>query len=56
MHQAGNGVYCFVLDGDLNIASENLAKRDAIGLWECETFSLQATIKSKVLFIEVPMN
>jgi hypothetical protein len=56
MHQTGNGVYCFVLDGDLNIASENLAKRDAIGLWECDTFSLQATNKSKVLFIEVPMN
>ena len=56
MYQAGNGVYCFVLDGDLNIASENLAKRDAIGLWECDTFSLQATNKSKVLFIEVPMN
>jgi len=56
MHLAGNGVYCFILDGDLNIASESLSKRDAIGLWECDTFSLQATNKSKVLFIEVPMN
>jgi redox-sensitive bicupin YhaK (pirin superfamily) len=56
MHQAGNGVYCFILDGDLNIASESLSKRDAIGLWECDTFSLQAANKSKVLFIEVPMN
>jgi hypothetical protein len=56
MHQAGNGVYCFILDGDLNIASESLSKRDAIGLWECDTFPLQAAKNSKVLFIEVPMN
>jgi redox-sensitive bicupin YhaK (pirin superfamily) len=56
MHQSGNGVYCFILDGDLNIASESLSKRDAIGLWECDTFSLQAAKNSKVLFIEVPMN
>lgn len=56
IHKTDNGVYCFILDGELNIASENLAKRDAIGLWECDTFSLQAAKNSKVLFIEVPMN
>jgi redox-sensitive bicupin YhaK (pirin superfamily) len=56
IHQAGNSVYCFILDGDLNIASESLSKRDAIGLWECDTFSVQAIKNSKVLFIEVPMN
>jgi hypothetical protein len=56
IHKTGNGVYCFILDGELNIASENLAKRDAIGLWECDTFSFQASKNSKVLFIEVPMN
>lgn len=56
MHQQGNGVYCFILDGELNIASENLAKRDAIGLWECDTVTVESTINSKVLFIEVPMN
>lgn len=56
MHQQGNGAYCFILDGELNIASENLAKRDAIGLWECDTVSVEATKNSKMLFIEVPMN
>ena len=56
MRQQGNGVYCFILDGELNIASENLAKRDAIGLWECDAVTVEATKNSKVLFIEVPMN
>ena len=56
MHQQGNGVYCFILDGELNIASENLTKRDAIGLWECDAVTVEATKNSKVLFIEVPMN
>lgn len=56
MHKDGNGVYCFILDGDLNIASESLSKRDAIGIWDASEISLKAHQKSAVLFIEVPMN
>jgi len=56
INKAGKRVNCFILDGDLNIASESLSKRDAIGLWECDTFSVEAIKNSKVLFIEVPMN
>jgi len=49
-------VYCFVIDGQLEIADENNERRDAIGIWDTAEFSLKANQKSTVLFIEVPMN
>jgi redox-sensitive bicupin YhaK (pirin superfamily) len=52
----GNGVYCFVIDGQLEIADENNERRDAIGIWDTTEFSLKANQKSTVLIIEVPMN
>jgi redox-sensitive bicupin YhaK (pirin superfamily) len=56
IHKEGNGVYCFVIDGQLEIADENNERRDAIGIWDTAEFSLKANQKSTVLFIEVPMN
>ncbi|MFN6092880.1 MAG: pirin family protein [Bacteroidota bacterium] len=56
IHKEGNGVYCFVIDGQLEIADENNERRDAIGIWDTTEFSLKANQKSTVLIIEVPMN
>jgi len=56
INKEGNGVYCFVIDGQLEIADENNERRDAIGIWDTTDFSLKANQKSTVLFIEVPMN
>jgi len=56
IHKEGNGVYCFVIDGQLEIADENNERRDAIGIWDTTDFSLKANQKSTVLIIEVPMN
>ena len=56
IHKEGNGVYCFVIDGQLEIADETNERRDAIGIWDTTDFSLKANQKSTVLFIEVPMN
>lgn len=56
IHKEGNGVYCFVIEGQLEIADENTERRDAIGIWDTAEFSLKASQKSSVLFIEVPMN
>jgi len=54
--QKGNGVYVFVLDGDVTVNNENLKKRDGLGIWEVDAFSLTADTKSELLLIEVPMN
>ncbi len=51
----GNGVYFFVLDGEVRVDNQTLGKRDAMGLWQSDSFSLQAVKKSELLAIEVPM-
>ncbi len=52
---SGNGVYCMVIDGEFEIASEKIGERDAIGIWEGNTFDVKALKKGRILLIEVPM-
>ncbi|MDC1543874.1 pirin family protein [Flavobacteriaceae bacterium] len=56
LYKEGNGVYAFLIEGGAEIAGETLHKRDAIGLWETNTFSLTAQENTRILLIEVPMN
>lgn len=50
-----NGVYIFLLDGQVRIAGETLDKRDALGLAGVPSIEIQALEKSELLCIEVPM-
>ena len=54
--KAGNGVYVFVLEGEVEVAGQALGKRDGYGIWEVEKFTLRANSEAKVLLIEVPMD
>ena len=56
IHTKGNGVYLFLIDGKISFDEETLSKRDAIGIWETDEFSITAKEDSKILLIEVPMN
>ena len=56
INHKGNGVYIFIIDGEVEIAGEKLSKRDAMGLEEIESVEIKALQNSEVLFIEVPMN
>jgi quercetin 2,3-dioxygenase len=56
INKEGNGVYLFVIDGELEVGGEQLSSRDAIGISEASTIDLVATSKAKVLLIEIPMN
>lgn len=51
----GNGVYFFVLNGDMEVAGEALTTRDAVGISEADSFEVKAKSYSEVLAIEVPM-
>ena len=51
-----HGVYVMNIDGEVEINSENLKKRDAIGVSEVESFEIKSKEDSKILFIEVPMH
>ena len=51
----GNGVYVFVLEGEVEICDTVLNKRDAIGISETDRFEIKAGKAAQVLAIEVPM-
>jgi hypothetical protein len=52
---AGNGVFVFVIEGEIAVDGNNLTARDAIGISETESVQIKSIDKSKLLFIEVPM-
>jgi len=51
----GNGVYIFVIEGAIKIRNESLSKRDAAGIYNSDSFTIQAVETSQLLAIEVPM-
>ena len=55
IHKEGNGVYVFVLEGDVSINDQKLNKRDGFGIWEINKFNVTANSNAKVLLMEVPM-
>ena len=56
INKKGNGVYAFIIEGSVQIDGESLEKRDALGLWDTESFELLANPNSRILLIEVPLN
>jgi redox-sensitive bicupin YhaK (pirin superfamily) len=52
----GNGVYAFVLEGNVEIAGHSLERRDGIGLWNTPSVEISIEKDSRVLLMEVPMN
>lgn len=55
LHKKGNGVYVFVLKGKTKIGDQNLDTRDGLGIWDTQSFTLEATEDAEVLLMEVPM-
>lgn len=54
--QKGNGVYAFVIAGDVTINDQRLNKRDGFGIWDVDTLSVSAVTDAELLLMEVPMN
>ena len=50
-----NGLYAFVLQGEVEIEGQHLSSRDGFGIWEVEAIHVKAQTGSKVLFMELPM-
>jgi hypothetical protein len=51
----GNGLYIFVLKGQVQVADFMLSERDGLGLWDFETISFNATTDTQLLLMEVPL-
>lgn len=56
LNKQGNGVYAFVIEGDVTINDQKLNKRDGFGVWDVEKISIVSDSQSEVLLMEVPMN
>lgn len=55
LKKEGNGVYAFVLEGEVEINNEKLLTRDGFGIWDTESFKVNASENARVLLMEVPM-
>lgn len=51
----GNGLYVFVLKGEVKVNDQQLAMRDGFGIWETDTVSIEADSNAEFLLMEVPM-
>lgn len=51
----GNGVYAFILSGEVNINGQELKTRDGYGIWDTDKISLKASAETELLLMEVPM-
>lgn len=51
-----NGVYIFVLEGEIEVNGQTLSKRDGLGIWDIENFNMKALSNCDVLLMEVPMS
>ena len=53
----GNGVYVFVIKGDITVNGTALNERDGSGIWNTDSMSIQAnSADAELLIIEVPMH
>ncbi|MEO6760179.1 MAG: pirin family protein [Saprospiraceae bacterium] len=52
---AKNGVYAFVLSGDVTIEGQALHTRDGFGLWDLDKLQITADSDARLLLMEVPM-
>ncbi|WP_177762957.1 pirin family protein [Flavobacterium sp. I3-2] len=50
-----NGLYIFIIEGDVTIDDKELNKRDAVGITNAESVSIKANSTAEILLMEVPM-
>lgn len=55
LRKEGNGVYVFVLEGDVNINGFDLNRRDGLGISDALTLDIKTASTAELLLIEVPM-
>lgn len=56
VRRSSNGVYVFILEGEITVNDRKLARRDGLGSWDTQAISLKADTDAEVLLMDVPMN
>ena len=52
----GNGVFLVVINGSVKVNDIELGKRDAVGIYDTDSFTITASAAAELLAIEIPMN
>ena len=55
LKKPGNGIYVFVIDGDVTAGGQQLEKRDGLGVWDMDSLEITATTSAEFLIMEIPM-
>ena len=55
LKKKGNGIYAFVLKGNLKINGQELNTRDGFGIWNIDAIDIKAKSNVELLLMEVPM-
>src|SRR5215207_6636239 len=56
INKSGNGVYAFILEGDVSVNDLSLNRRDGLGISDTDTLQVKADSDAEILLMEVPMN
>ncbi len=52
----GNGIYLMVIEGEVNVAGQQLNKRDAIAISDASEIEIEALSNTQFLIMDIPMN
>ncbi len=55
LKEQGNGVYVFVIEGEVEVNGIAISQRDGLGVWETNNLEFNSEGETKILLIEVPM-
>lgn len=55
LKKKGNGVYVFVISGNVTVDGQPLSARDGLGIWDVNEINLIAESNTEILVMEVPM-
>ncbi|MBF6629018.1 MAG: pirin family protein [Proteiniphilum sp.] len=55
VRKPGNGVYIFVIKGQARVGTQLLNERDGYGIWDTDSFTLEAPDDAEILLMDIPM-
>ncbi|WP_348822679.1 pirin family protein [Flavobacterium aestuarii] len=55
LKKEGNGLYAFVISGNITIDGQELETRDGLGISDFKTLDIKASTDAKFLLMEIPM-
>lgn len=55
LHNSNNGVYAFVIEGDITVNGQMLNKRDGLAISETNIVTIKADSNAEILLMEIPL-